>query len=174
MMKKILSALFIGLTVAIGSAQNSAPAPGTGSITPPAGTPSWGGIGWNPGPSPSWGSPWNSPGWNNNWNNWNGWNYNPPTTVVVNQPNPNQGKESVVAMGYDDQGVWRSIPMSVYYTYTGSRYSVVVLTAWNPWSDQWEKNLNIPAINTSYRLNGTNYHFYVALPTGTYYFNLGN
>lgn len=169
-MKKILLALFMLLCVTAGMAQTSAPAPGTGSITPPAG--SWGGPGYNPGPA--WGSPWYSPGWSNGWDNWNGWNYNPPATVIVHQSNPDQGKESVVAVGYDDQGVWRTIPMSVYYTYTGSRYSVVVLTAWNPWSDKWDKNLNIPAINTSYRLNGHQYHFYVALPTGTYYFNLGS
>lgn len=77
-----------------------------------------------------------------------------------------------MAVGYDDQGVWRSIPMTVEYTFTGARYSVVVLTAWNPWSDDWDKNLNIPAFNTTYRLNQYTYRFYTNLSTGTYYFNL--
>lgn len=62
--------------------------------------------------------------------------------------------------------------MSVEYNYNNNSYSVVVLTAWNPWTDSWNTDLNIPAINTSYRLDGTDYDFYAVLSTGTYYFNL--
>ncbi len=147
-MKRVILALIILLSGVAALAQTSVPPPGTGSIAPPAGM--------------AWGSPWFTPAWNIVRN------LNPPAIT-----NPNQGKESVVAVGYDDRGVWRSVPMSVEYTYTGTRYSVVVLTAWNPWADEWDKNLNIPAVNTTYRLNGYTCHFYADLSTGTYYFNLG-
>ena len=62
--------------------------------------------------------------------------------------------------------------MSVQYNYTGTRYSATALTAWDPWTDSWNTNLDVPAINTSYTLNGQSYEFYVVLSTGTYYFNL--
>lgn len=79
---------------------------------------------------------------------------------------------NVVGVGYDAQGVWRTVPMTVSYNYNGSQYSVIVLTAWDPWSDTWNTNLDIPAVNTSYYLDGSNYNYYAVLTTGTYYFNL--
>ena len=85
---------------------------------------------------------------------------------------PHIGKVNVVGVGYDDEGVWRTVPMSVEYNYNGTRYSATVLTAWDPWTDSWNTNLDVPAINTSYILNGQSYEFYVVLSTGTYYFNL--
>lgn len=167
-MKRILIILS-SLMISVGClmAQNSAPAPGSGSITRPAGGGGWGG-GFGPGPmapSPSWGSPWGC-----GWNGYYGWN--PSTTVVVSHSYQDSGKVNVVGVGYDDEGVWRTVPMAVQYTYNGTQYSVQVLTAWNPWTDSWNTRLDIPAINTSYRLNGTTYDFYVVLSTGTYYFNL--
>ena len=131
----ILGAILLG-SMAM-SAQNSLPAPGSGSVTTPAG---------------------------------GGWN--PNTTVVVSPTYQDNGKVNVVGVGYDDEGVWRTIPMAVQYNYNGSQYSVTVLTAWNPWTDSWDTGLDIPAFNTSYRLDGTSYDFYVVLSTGTYYFNL--
>ena len=114
---------------------------------------------WNPGPPPgSWGGPWGGP-----------W-YNSPTVVVNNYPN--QGVTNVVACGYDAQGVWRTIPLHVSYTYNGVQYDVTVLNAWNPWTDMWDRGVDVPAYNTSYYLNGTTFDFYTVLSTGTYYFNL--
>lgn len=146
------------------SAQNSLPAPGSGSATPPTGG-GWSG-GWSPvAPPPNWGSPWGF-----GWNGFYGWN--PNTSVVISPTYPNSGKVNVVGVGYDDEGVWRTVPMSVQYNYSNSKYNVIVLTAWNPWTDKWDTKLNIPAVNTSYRLDGKKYRFYAVLSTGTYYFNL--
>lgn len=159
----ILATLLVGASAVL--AQNSAPAPGAGSITPPAGL--GGGFGPPappPRPAPIWGSPWGY-----GWNGYYGYN---PTTVVVSPSYQNNGKVNVIGVGYDDEGVWRTVPMSVQYDYNGSRYSVTVLTAWNPWTDAWNTGLDIPAINTSYLLDGTTYNFYAVLSTGTYYFNL--
>ena len=36
----------------------------------------------------------------------------------------------------------------------------------------WDRNVDQPAYNTSYYLNGTTFDFYTVLSTGTYYFNL--
>lgn len=150
-------------------AQNSLPAPGSGgSYTPNmGGGGAWGppnGIGWNPGPAyPGyWGSPW-----------YNGWNYSP--TILVNQPAndlSNQGITKVVACGYDATGVWRVLPLTVSYQYNGVEYVVNVLNAWNPWTDSWDKGVDAPAYDTSYRMRGVTYDYYTVLSTGTYYFNL--
>ncbi|MDE7380719.1 MAG: hypothetical protein K2N03_01150 [Muribaculaceae bacterium] len=152
-------------------AQNSAPAPGSGGSFNPA--PS-NGIGWNPGPGgpggpgpavpPSnWGGPWGA-----------GWNSSP--SIVINTPivvsNPNSGVTKVVACGYDAQGNWRTIPLTVQYQWNGVQYNVTVLNAWNPWTDMWNRGVDSPAFNTSYYLNGTTFNFYTVLSTGTYYFNL--
>lgn len=165
-MKRILLiiAAVLGFTF-IAAAQNSVPAPGSGSITMPAGGPGGGFGGFAPpayAPPTVWGSPWG----------WNSYGYNYEPTVVISPTYQTSGKVNVVAVGYDDDGVWRSIPMSVGYNDNGAQYSATVLTAWNPWTDSWNTGLNIPAMNTSYRLNGKNYHFYAVLSTGTYYFNL--
>lgn len=97
--------------------------------------------------------------------------------MVVNTPlsSPdwqNQGTTTVIACGYDAQGVWRTIPLRVSYTYNGAQYNVTVDSAWNPWTDAWNYGVDVPAFNTNYFLNGNYYDFYVNLSTGTFYFNL--
>lgn len=101
----------------------------------------------------------------------------PLAPLVVNAPlsSPNwenSGVTTVVACGYDAQGVWRTIPLRVSYNYNGSFYDVTVLSAWNPWTDTWNYGIDMPAFNTSYFLNGTTFNFYTNLSTGTFYFNL--
>lgn len=135
----------------------------TGQALPPAGPAN--GIGWNPGgQSPaSWGNPWGG-----QWNN----NAIPP----LNQANvpgvSNQGITNVMACGYDAQGVWRVLPLTVSYKYNGVQYVVNVINAWNPWTDMWDANVDAPAFNTDYVLRGREYDFYTVLSTGTFYFNL--
>lgn len=147
-------------------AQNSAPAPGSGAAFTPNTLMGPNGIGWNPGPRPpyNWGGPWGS-----------GWGSSP--SIVVNNPimtpnTANQGVTNVVACGYDAQGIWRTLPLTVAYYFNGAQYNVIVLNAWNPWTDMWNRNVDQPAFNTTYYLNGTNFDFYTVLSTGTYYFNL--
>lgn len=151
-------------------AQNSAPPPGSGGAFTPNNGPAPGmGPGpnvYNPGPPPpsNWGGPWGS-----------GWVSSPPLIVntPLSSPNwQNSGVTNVVACGYDAQGVWRSIPLRVAYTYNGAQYVVNVLAAWNPWTDTWNRNIDVPAFNTNYFINGTTYDFYTNLSTGTFYFNL--
>lgn len=161
-------------------AQNSAPPPGSGGSFNPAPA---NGIGWNPGGSsapapgtggsfqpaggpggPAWGAPWGG-----------GWQSSP--SVIINA-NPvfvdgmNSGVCNVVGVGYDAQGVWRTIPMTVAYNWNGVQYNVTVMNAWNPWTDMWNRGIDDQAFNTSYFLNGQTYNFYVPLSTGTFYFNL--
>lgn len=137
-----------------GSAGNSLPAPGGNSLT-------GGGPGGNWGPN--WGSPWGPP---------------PPASNPIWLPSyygtswENGGNLTVLGCGYDAQGVWRVIPLRVNYQYNGVQYDVEVINAWNPWSDTWNYNVDIPAVNTSYFLRGNTYDFYAVLSTGTYYFNL--
>lgn len=162
---KTLLALGLTIFISAGAAfgQNSAPPPGA-----PGGPGGPGGPGMNSAPppgqpappppvaGPAWGSPWNSgwaggvysPGWNNN------------------------GYVTVTACGYDAQGVWRVLPLYVQYNYNGVQYNVTVINAYNPWSDTWNYNVDMPAYNTSYYINGNTYNFYAPLSTGTYYFNL--
>ena len=139
---KVLSGIAMLLVIAVAglgaNAQNSLPAPGSGgSYRPNTGSPLGpNGIGWNPGPAPvpgfngNWGSPWN-----------NGWNNGP--TIIVNQSPviPNQGVTKVVACGYDAQGIWRVLPLTVSFQYNGFQYDVNVLNAWNPWTDQWDRGV---------------------------------
>ena len=159
-------------------AQNSMPAPGMGSAPQGNSMPRPGaggsfnpapanGIGWNPGPSApaNWGSPWN-PGWNS---------YMGP--MIVNTPlsSPdwqNNGTTNVIACGYDSMGVWRTVPLRVGYSYDGRQYEVTVINAWDPWSQTWNMDVDVPAVNTSYYMRGTTFNFYAVLSTGTYYFNL--
>ena len=84
----------------------------------------------------------------------------------------NQGTINIMACGYDLEGVWQNIPMSVRYQYNGIGYDVVVLNAWNPFSDLWEDGIDMPAYSTNYVINGNTYSYYAPLSTGTYYFNL--
>ncbi len=159
--------------------QNSVPAPGSGGGFNP--NPA-NGIGWNPGPAASsapapgagggyrpgggmaWGNPWGpGPGMG-------------PQVVVNLNPGfvsgMNSGVCNVVGVGYDAQGIWRTIPMTVSYNWNGAQYSVQVLNAWNPWTDMWNRGVDASAYNTAYYLRGTTYDFYTVLSTGTYYFNL--
>lgn len=166
-MKGILTSIIaILMLAAVASAQNSAPAPGSpggfpGGNSAPApgapGSPYGGPPAGYPGPvyGPSWGSPWNSgwgvsiaPGWNNS------------------------GYVTVTACGYDAQGIWRVIPLYVNYVYNGVQYDVTVVNAYNPWTDMWNTNVDMPAYNTNYYINGQTFDFYTPLSTGTYYFNL--
>ena len=82
------------------------------------------------------------------------------------------GETNVIACGYDATGVWRTIPMRVAYVYNGVDYDVTVLAAYNPWTDMWNRGLNVAAYNTNYYLRGVYYDFYTVLSTGTFYFNL--
>jgi hypothetical protein len=152
-------------------AQNSLPAPGSGGSYRPNGGFSGGmgpgmmGPGFNPGPPPpsAWGSPW-----------YTGWN---PSPTIVVSPSvstnfQNQGVIKVIANGYDATGVWRVLPLVVSYQYNGVQYNVNVLNAWNPWTDQWDKGVDVPAYNTNYVLRNITYDFYTVLSFGTFYFNL--
>lgn len=174
-MKNILKRVGLIVMMAIGvggiaSAQNSLPAPGSGGGFQPSGG-GFGGGGFGgsfapaPPPSPSyWGSPW-----------YQGWNYGPTVVVAptVNNGNfTNQGTTKVIACGYDAMGVWRVLPLLVSYSWNGVQYDVYVLNAWNPWTNQWNKGVDVKAYNTDYTLRGTNYDYYVVLSFGTFYFNL--
>lgn len=93
--------------------------------------------------------------------------------IAESQPMiPNQGVTKVIACGYDAEGIWRVLPLTVSYQYNGVQYNVNVLNAWNPWTDRWETRVDQQAYNTNYYLNGVTYSFYAPLSTGTYYFNL--
>lgn len=173
-LRAVAAVAAIALCAPLAAAQNSLPAPGSGGgfqpsgggFGPGPGAPSFGGIGWNPGPPPPsyWGSPW-----------YNG--YNPSPTVVVSPSitignSQNQGVMKVIANGYDAMGVWRVLPLLVSYQYNGVQYDVNVLNAWNPWTDQWDKGVDVQAFNTDYVLRNVTYDYYVVLSFGTFYFNL--
>lgn len=133
------------------------------------------GIGWNPGPMIHQNqnqipvnTPMPAPGF-----------VNPPlpNTTIVYAPQletgiANQGITKVVACGYDFEGIWRVIPLTVSYQYNGAQYDVNVLNAWNPWTDTWDRGVDQPAFNTYIFQRGIPYSFYTVLSTGTYYFNL--
>lgn len=163
--KHILTVTMLLCCTGIITAQNSLPAPGTGGA--PASPPSFPsrpigpGPGWG-GPGPGWGGPWGGP-------------WNSPMVVNTTYVTPaidNTGTEAVVGVGYDARGVWRTVPMTVQYTYNGVDYNVTVLNAWNPWTQMWSYDVDTNAYATSYFLRGTQYDYYVVLSTGTYYFNL--
>lgn len=163
---RILS-IFAAFTMMIAgvSAQNSAPAPGTGgAFTPnvPAGPGPGSGFGpnvpmWGSGNSMMNGGPWGPGAFSGPYyNNGSGFNY---------------GTSRVVGVGYDVQDVWETVPMVINWRWNGFFYDVTVESAWNPWTQMWESNLDIPAFQTTYTLRGVTYSFYVNLSTGTYYFN---
>lgn len=170
-----ITGLLAGLAILAGaaglSAQNSLPAPGSGGSFQPNTGGGFGpgpayGPGWNPGPPPPtyWGSPW-----------YTGWNSTPSIVVSpsVSTGNfVNQGITRVIANGYDAMGVWRVLPLVVSYQYDGAQYDVTVLNAWNPWTDQWDKGLDVQAFNTNYILRNVTYDYYAVLSFGTFYFNL--
>lgn len=168
--KSIFASLLLGgflLGATPLAAQNSLPAPGSGGGFNPA--PVQGGPGGPGGPGmmppggpggPGWGSPWQS---------------GPSLGININIGNPapsNSGYTTVMACGYDAQGVWRVLPLYVNYQWNGVQYQVTVINAWNPWTDMWNRGVDMPAYNTSYYLRGNTYDFYTPLSTGTYYFNL--
>lgn len=170
---RFLTAFVLTLAATAGClAQNSLPAPGSGGSFNPAPIGGGGGFGGgfgpgpgmmgNPGPppGPAWGSPW-GPGWSSS------------PTIVVNTPSwQNQGTTNVIACGYDNRGIWRVLPLHVAYVYNGAQYDVTVLSAWNPWTDRWNRGVDLPAYNTTYYLRGNTYDFYTILSSGTFYFNL--
>ena len=169
---RLAVALLVAAMSAAGvSAQNSLPAPGSGGSFNPAPTGGGGGGGGigpgpgmmgNPGPAPN-------PGWGCGWGP--GWSCSP--TITVNYPSwQNQGTTTVVACGYDNTGVYRTLPLYVSYVFNGAQYDVTVINAWNPFTDTWNRGVDEPAYNTSYYLRGHNYDFYTVTTTGTYYFNL--
>ena len=91
---------------------------------------------------------------------------------TIANKNLNRGEVTTLACGYDAMGVWRTFAMKVAYSSNGILYKSIVLSAWNPWTDMWERNLNVPAVNTNMEIKGVTFKFYVVLSTGTYYFNL--
>lgn len=148
-----------GPVIAISPGQNN-PAPNN----PPAPAPAPAPQPIAPPPPPSaWGSPW-----------WNGWNPSPTGVISpsVTVSNLNSGKMKVIACGYDAMGVWRVLPLYVAYNYNGINYNVTVLNAWDPWSDMWNRGVDVQAFATDYTLRGVNYNYYVVLSYGTFYFNL--
>ncbi|MDE7461696.1 MAG: hypothetical protein K2M88_00895 [Muribaculaceae bacterium] len=179
-MKSIAGGIAFGLLAIAApitlSAQNSAPAPGSGGGFNPAPA---NGIGWNPGgnsaPAPGAGgsfqpAPPAGPAWGGPWGG--GWQSSPAVVFNIAPSLANSGVTSVVGVGYDAQGVWRTVPMRVAYNYNGAYYNVEVLSAWNPWTDMWNRGVDQQAFSTSYFLNGQTYDYYAPLSTGTYYFNL--
>ena len=101
-----------------------------------------------------------------------GWGYNGYLTPPLNPNAMNEGTINVMATGYDSQGVMQQIPLFVSYQYNGVMYTVTVLNAWNPYTQQWDCNVDQPAYSTTYYLNGFTYNYYTVLSTGTFYFNL--
>lgn len=101
-----------------------------------------------------------------------GWGYNGFLNPQLNPATVNQGTINVMGTGYDSQGVMKQIPMFVSYNYNGVNYDVMVLNAWNPYTQQWDANVDEPAYSTQYYFNGFTYNFYTVLSTGTFYFNL--
>lgn len=166
--RRLLS-IFAALTLAATSvfAQNSAPAPGSGGAFTPNTSygPGYQGAGFGPG-VPMWGS---SPSMMNG-GPWGPGAFSGP--YYNNGPGYNQGIMRLVAVGYDAQGVWETVPIVVSYDWNGFYYDVTVVNAFNPWTRMWEGQMSIPAFQTQYTLRGVPYSFYVNLSTGTYYFNL--
>lgn len=163
-----MTAVATSFCVGISLAQSSASAPGAGGAFQPGGTsapaPGAGGSFQPNAPArPAWGGPWGG-----------GWQSSPPVmNPYYSGPDwSNSGVTNVVAVGYDAQGVYRTIPLTVSYVYNGINYNVTVLNAWNPWTDMWNTGVDDAAFATTYYLNGQYYDYYTILSTGTYYFNL--
>ena len=96
-----------------------------------------------------------------------------PLEVTPPTPNwENSGMATVVACGYDAQGVWQTIPLRIQYNWNGAQYNVTVVNAWNPWTQCWDYDVDVPAFSTSYFINDTTFNWYTNLSTGTFYFNL--
>ena len=101
-----------------------------------------------------------------------GWGMSGYLNSLANSDWQNQGYVNVMATGYDSQGVMKQIPLYVSYTFNGVNYNVTVLNAWNPYTYTWDSDVDQPAYETSYFINGFTYNYYTVLSTGTFYFNL--
>lgn len=166
--KKLLATFAIlVMATELSSAQNRPVPPGT----PPPFVPNT-----QQGPGPGAGFGPNVPMWGTSNSMMNGGQWGPGAwsgpMYNVNYSNPNIGTSNIIAVGYDAQGVWETIPMQVKWVWNGVTYSVTVINAWNPWTQSWGVNLGVPAFSTMYELRGTTYSYYTNLSTGTYYFNL--
>ncbi len=181
---RILTAI-TSIVFAIGSiyAQNSAPAPGSGgSFTPNTGNsapaPGSGGsftpnVPQGPGPGAGFGP--NVPMWGTSNSMMNGGPWGPGAfsgPYYNNGPGYENGVAHLVAVGYDAQGVWETVPIVVQYNWNGFYYDVTIENAFNPWTGMWQGQMSVPAFQTQYTLRGVTYSYYVNLSTGTYYFNL--
>lgn len=101
-----------------------------------------------------------------------GWGAPGTLTNPPSQDWMNQGTLNVMATGYDSEGVKKQIPLNVSYNFNGVNYNVTVNNAWNPYTENWNLGVDIPAYATNYYINGFTYNYYVSLPIGTFYFNL--
>lgn len=168
--------ILAALILSFGSiyAQNSAPAPGSGGAFTPNVGPGPGGPGPGGPGAPGNGFGPNVPMWGSSNSMMNGGPWGPGAfsgPYYNNGPGFNYGTAKVVAVGYDAQGVWETVPMVISYEWNGFYYDVNVQSALNPWTQMWDTNLDIPAFQTTYTLRGVPYTFYANLSTGTYYFN---
>lgn len=178
-----LITIFAAFVMMVGgvSAQNNSIVPNhplnqgsnPGIVTPPGGS----GLApaGNPQPNPNPPiNPNNPPMWGTSNSMMNGGPWGPGAFTgpyYNNGPAFNYGKSRVIAVGYDAQDVWQTVPMVITWQWNGFFYDVTVQNAWNPWTQVWEYDLDIPAFQTSYTLRGVPYTFYANLSTGTYYFN---
>ena len=159
-----LAAFF--LTVMTMTAQSSAPPPGAGGAFTPnvSDGPGWTGAGFGPN-VPMWGS-------GNSMMGGGPWGPGAFTGPYYhNGPGFEDGMSRVIAVGYDAQGVWETVPIVIHWHWNGFYYDITVRNAWNPWTRMWEGSIDIPAFQTDYTLRGVPYSYYVNLSTGTYYFN---
>lgn len=101
-----------------------------------------------------------------------GWSARGYLTVPPSADWMNQGNINVMATGYDSEGVLMQIPLFVSYNYNGVNYNVMVLNSWNPYTQTWDNQVDIPANSTDYYFNGFKYNYFAALPVGNFYFNL--
>ena len=124
---RILS-MIAAIVFAIGSisAQNSAPRPGSGagSSVPAPGsggafTPN---VPQGPGPGAGFGP--NTPMWGTSNSMMNGGPWGPGafSGPYNNGPGYNYGQSKVIAVGYDAQGVWETVPMVVSWEWNGFYY----------------------------------------------------
>ncbi|MBD5278049.1 MAG: hypothetical protein HDS32_02300 [Bacteroides sp.] len=181
--RRILS-LIIAAIFCVGSiyAQNSAPRPGAGGgFNPNSGNsaprPGAGGaftpnVSQGPGPGAGFGP--NVPMWGTGNSMMNGGPWGPGAfsgPYNNNGPVFNQGNSQVIGVGYDAQGVWETVPLDIHWDWNGFFYEITVVNAWNPWTEMWDENVDMSAFQTTYKLRGVTYSYYVNLSTGTYYFN---
>lgn len=159
-MIKRVSSLIILITCLSWVGMSGQPQPPGPGMPPPGQAPLP--PGQNPPPPGPSGAPNTPPGWGSP-----GILMNPPTADWMNQ-----GTLNVMATGYDSEGVMKQIPLYISYTFNGINYQVTVLNAWDPYTENWNIGIDMPAYSTSYYINGFNYNYYAPLSIGTFYFNL--